>query len=254
MESKKNNSINSVSRKKLNFSIIVLDIIAFIFIYFLTPKLLNFPVNSMNLKFQKATIGHTFLEIYLAIFTLIVIVQLFVLRHLSRNINLYLEEYFHREEIDYNIILRVRNDCLNVPYRFLEIQWGIMAFFAFSVITFCIIFGKSFITNFDKISFALVRFGTIILAFWLVLSIAILEIIQNYMQKVLRLTYKQTNKFEKIGHRIENTRSLLLQLLPLIFSLLILFAVLAYAKTIQVKANYLSNYYKLYMNLKDYLW
>lgn len=252
MESKKNNSINSVSRKKLNFSIIVLDIIAFIFIYFLTPKLLNFPVNSMNLKFQKATIGHTFLEIYLAIFTLIVIVQLFVLRHLSRNINLYLEEYFHREEIDYNIILRVRNDCLNVPYRFLEIQWGIMAFFAFSVITFCIIFGKSFITNFDKISFALVRFGTIILAFWLVISIAILEIIQNYMQKVLRLTYKQTNKFEKIGHRIENTRSLLLQLLPLIFSLLILFAVLAYAKTIQVKANYLSNYYKLYMNLIDF--
>ncbi len=252
MESKKNNSINSVSRKKLNFSIIVLDIIAFIFIYFLTPKLLNFPVNSMNLKFQKATIGHTFLEIYLAIFTLIVIVQLFVLRHLSRNINLYLEEYFHREEIDYNIILRVRNDCLNVPYRFLEIQWGIMAFLAFSIITFCIIFGKSFITNFDKISFALVRFGTIILAFWLVLSIAILEIIQNYMQKVLRLTYKQTNKFEKIGHRIENTRSLLLQLLPLIFSLLILFAVLAYAKTIQVKANYLSNYYKLYMDLIDF--
>ena len=58
VESKKNNSINSVSRKKLNFSIIVLDIIAFIFIYFLTPKLLNFPVNSMNLKFQNIFDNH----------------------------------------------------------------------------------------------------------------------------------------------------------------------------------------------------
>ena len=94
VESKKNNSINSVSRKKLNFSIIVLDIIAFIFIYFLTPKLLNFPVNSMNLKFQKATIGHTFLEIYLAIFTLIVI---------AMSIKMYFDKVITLGDLTFNI-------------------------------------------------------------------------------------------------------------------------------------------------------
>lgn len=113
---------------------------------------------------------------------------------------------------------------------------------------FCMVFGKSFIGNFDKILFSLLRFGTIILAFWLLLTVAILVITQNYMQKVLKFTYRQTKKFEKIGFRIDNTNSLMLQLLPLIFSLLILFAVLAYVKTIQVKSESLANYYKLYMD------
>lgn len=248
------NGISNISKNRLNLSIILLDILAFIFIYFLTPKLLNLPTFSMNTTFQKDVIGLSFLQIYIMAFFVVLFIQLITLKALSKNINIYLEQYFHRKEIDYDIILKVRNDCLNVPYKFLAIQWGIAIFIGFFAVMSCMVFGKSFIENFDKILFSLVRFGTIILAFWLLLTVAILVITQNYMQKVLKFTYRQTKKFEKIGFRIDNTNSLMLQLLPLIFSLLILFAVLAYVKTIQVKSESLANYYKLYMdsiNFKD---
>lgn len=248
------NGISNISKTRLNLSIVLLDILAFIFIYFLTPKLLNLPTFSMNTTFQKDVIGLSFLQIYIMAFFVVLFIQLVTLKALSKNINIYLEQYFHRKEIDYDIILKVRNDCLNVPYKFLAIQWGIAIFIGFFAVMFCMVFGKSFIENFDKILFSLVRFGTIILAFWLLLTVAILVITQNYMQKVLKFTYRQTKKFEKIGFRMDNTNSLMLQLLPLIFSLLILFAVLAYVKTIQVKSESLANYYKLYMdsiNFKD---
>lgn len=253
MEQQKNktnrkNGISNLSKNRLNLSIILLDILAFIFIYFLTPKLLNLPTFSMNTTFQKDVIGLSFLQIYIMAFFVVLFIQLITLKALSKNINIYLEQYFHRKEIDYDIILKVRNDCLNVPYKFLAIQWGITIFIGFFAVMFCMVFGKSFIGNFDKILFSLLRFGTIILAFWLLLTVAILVITQNYMQKVLKFTYRQTKKFEKIGFRIDNTNSLMLQLLPLIFSLLILFAVLAYVKTIQVKSESLENYYKLYMD------
>ncbi len=242
------NEISAMSKTRLNLSIVLLDILVFIFIYFLTPKLLNLPTFSMNTTFQKDVIGLSFLQIYIMAFCVVLFIQLTTLKVLSRNINIYLEQYFHRKEIDYNIILKVRNDCLNVPYKFLAIQWGVAIVIGFLTIMFCIVFGKSFIGNFDRILFSLIRFGTIILAFWLLLTVAILVITQNYMQKILKFTYRQTKKFEKIGYRIDNTNSLMLQLLPLVFSLLILFAVLAYVKTIQVKSESLENYYKLYMD------
>lgn len=242
------NEISAMSKTRLNLSIVLLDILVFIFIYFLTPKLLNLPTFSMNTTFQKDVIGLSFFQIYIMAFCVVLFIQLTTLKVLSRNINIYLEQYFHRKEIDYNIILKVRNDCLNVPYKFLAIQWGVAIVIGFLTIMFCIVFGKSFIGNFDRILFSLIRFGTIILAFWLLLTVAILVITQNYMQKILKFTYRQTKKFEKIGYRIDNTNSLMLQLLPLVFSLLILFAVLAYVKTIQVKSESLENYYKLYMD------
>ena len=193
------------------------------------------PDYSMNLDFQKEAIGFSFLQVFIVAFILVVAIQMLTLKLLSKNINKYIEEYFHRKEIDYKIILRVRNDCLDIPYKFLIIQWGLAVLIGFFAITFLAVFGKSTIENFDKMVFSLIRIGTIILAFWLLLTVAILVITQNYMQKILKLTYIQTKKFEKIGHRMENSKTLMLQLLPLIFSLLILFAVLAYAKTIQVK-------------------
>ena len=248
IKNNKTNEISAMSRARLNLSIVLLDILVFIFIYFLTPKLLNLPTFSMNTTFQKDVIGLSFLQIYIMAFCVVLFIQLTTLKVLSRNINIYLEQYFHRKEIDYNIILKVRNDCLNVPYKFLAIQWGVAIVIGFLTIMFCIVFGKSFIGNFDRILFSLIRFGTIILAFWLLLTVAILVITQNYMQKILKFTYRQTKKFEKIGYRIDNTNSLMLQLLPLVFSLLILFAVLAYVKTIQVKSESLENYYKLYMD------
>ncbi len=244
--------MSAISKSKFNFSIILLDIIAFIFIYFLIPRLLNMPDYSMNLDFQKEAIGFSFLQVFIVAFILVVAIQMLTLKLLSKNINKYIEEYFHRKEIDYKIILRVRNDCLDIPYKFLIIQWGLAVLIGFFAITFLAVFGKSTIENFDKMVFSLIRIGTIILAFWLLLTVAILVITQNYMQKILKLTYIQTKKFEKIGHRMENSKTLMLQLLPLIFSLLILFAVLAYAKTIQVKSESLANYYKLYMNNIDF--
>lgn len=240
--------VSAISKSKFNLSIILLDIIAFIFIYFLIPKLLNMPEYSMNLEFQKEAIGFSFLQIFIVAFILVVVIQMLTLKVLSKNINKYIEKYFHRKEIDYKIILKVRNDCLNIPYKFLLIQWGLAVLIGFFAITFFTIFGKSVIENFDKMLFSLIRIGTIILAFWLLLTVAILVITQNYMQKILKLTYIQTKKFEKIGYRMENSKTLMLQLLPLIFSLLILFAVLAYAKTTEVKSESLANYYKLYMN------
>lgn len=244
--------MSAISKSKFNFSIILLDIIAFIFIYFLIPRLLNMPDYSMNLDFQKEAIGFSFVQVFIVAFILVVAIQMLTLKLLSKNINKYIEEYFHRKEIDYKIILRVRNDCLDIPYKFLIIQWGLAVLIGFFAITFLAVFGKSTIENFDKMVFSLIRIGTIILAFWLLLTVAILVITQNYMQKILKLTYIQTKKFEKIGHRMENSKTLMLQLLPLIFSLLILFAVLAYAKTIQVKSESLANYYKLYMNNIDF--
>ena len=244
----KDNVMSAISKPKFYLCIILLDIIAFIFIYFLIPRLLNLPDYSMNLEFQKEAIGFSFLQIFLIAFILTVIVQIITLKVLSRNINRYIGEFFHRKEIDYKIILQVRNDCLDVPYKFLVIQWGFAILIGFFAITFFTIFGKSFIANFDKVVFSLIRIGTIVLAFWLLLTVAILVITQNYMQNILKLTYRQTKKKKKIGHRMDNSSSLMLQLLPLIFSLLILFAVLAYAKTIQVKSESLANYYKLYMD------
>ena len=73
MEQQKNktnrkNEISNLSKNRLNLSIILLDILAFIFIYFLTPKLLNLPTFSMNTTFQKDVIGLSFLQIYIMAF------------------------------------------------------------------------------------------------------------------------------------------------------------------------------------------
>ena len=111
MEQQKNktnrkNGISNLSKNRLNLSIILLDILAFIFIYFLTPKLLNLPTFSMNTTFQKDVIGLSFLQIYIMAFFVVLFIQLITLKALSKNINIYLEQYFHRKEIYYDIILK----------------------------------------------------------------------------------------------------------------------------------------------------
>jgi signal transduction histidine kinase len=244
--------ISNFTKGKFKIGIFLLDLIVFIAIYILAPGMLNFPANSMNISFQKATIGFSFLQVTVICFLAVIIVQNIILNILSKNVNLYLNEYSHRKEIDYETVKKVRNDCLNIPYKFLIIQWAITFALGFFIATFLMIFGKSFIENFDKILFAIIRFTTIIIAAWLLLTVAILILSQQYFLNILKSTYTQTKEFEKIGHRVDNTRNLLIQVLPMILSLLILFAVTAYVKTIQVKSESLANYYKLYMDEIDF--
>ena len=76
--------VSAISKSKFNLSIILLDIIAFIFIYFLIPKLLNMPEYSMNLEFQKEAIGFSFLQIFIVAFILVVVIQMLTLKVLSK--------------------------------------------------------------------------------------------------------------------------------------------------------------------------
>jgi signal transduction histidine kinase len=244
--------MSNFTQNKFKIGIFALDLLVFIAIYFLIPKMLNFPEYSTSITFQKAAIGFSFLNVTIVALIIVFIIQNIILKALSKNIDLYLKEHSKKKEIDYEIVKQVRNDCLNIPYSFLLIQWAIVFVLGFLIATFLMIFGKSFIVNFDKILFTVIRFGTIIFAAWLLLTVAILILTQQYLLNVLKLTYVQTKEFEKIGHRIDNTKTLLIQVLPMILSLLILFAVTAYVKTIQVKSDSLANYYKLYMDEIDF--
>ena len=158
---------------------------------------------------------------------------------------------FGNPEKDKKFIIEVRDNCMNYPYKFMIIQLSIMIVLAIVVVAYFITFGRISISNFDKLSISFIRLGLLIVAIWLIISVFKYYFLQKYLNIVLKESYENNRFYKKNNKTISNSASIIIQILPMIVAIFIIFISFSYSNTIDVSSKAISTYYRAYMRDLD---
>ncbi len=259
IDTKEKGKITPKTKNGLEWGIIFVDAIFVFGTYLILPYLINMPLFAMNWTFQLEVFGFNFGEVFLGIFIVILLFQLLVYKALYKDIDGYLYRYFdnrllrtEKNEKKYDeYILKIRSSCINVPYVYFFVE-AVISFFAVMVVgTIMILFGNGIFNGAD--TYTIVSTVSYIVAIWLLINVAVMICMQSYNLKVLRSTYRpDEEEFPRIGKRISSSNAIIIQLLPVVFGLLIIFSELAYVRGVQLKRDTLYAYYKMSLSNIDY--
>ena len=228
---------------KLKFilTILVIDAITVILVYFIMPLVQNFPPLSEDFAFQEAVQPVTHIEQYTIVYILGVTIHLLSFTFLMKRIYKYLDKYYKKQPISYEEIKMIRKDCINIPYKVFFVQL-------------LLITSIGILFNFIMLAstFSIIRFTMMIVAVASIISIILLIGSQKFLYNVLLTTYEISNKYEKnIGYRITNSQNLLFQMVPFIAVILIVISLIGYSKTVQQEGFSTGNYYRAYIESKN---
>ena len=243
--SKKRKQKNTKEVKKSYFKFASLvffaDLIAVIISYFIMPLAQNFPPYTENFAFQDAVQPLTHIQQYTVALILGVSVHLIIFRILTKRVFTYMNKYYRKEKISYEEIKQVRADCINIPYKF----------FVFQIILF---FTVGLVFNFIMLAnpLSIIRFTLMIVSIAALLSILLLVVTQRCLTPVLLTTYKVNPKYEmRIGHRITNSKNIIIQITPIFIVILIVLSLIGYSKAVTQEGVASSNYYQAYIDTKN---
>lgn len=239
-----NNKINKLknSRKTFFFTIILIDLITVVLTYFIMPVVQSFPPLSEDFGFQEKVQQLTHIQQYLIVFILGITIHLISFKVIMKNITEYINKYTNEETISDNEIFKVRKECQNIPYKVLIIQMSLF-------VSIGIIFNLIMLVQF----FTIVKFTLMIVAITSIVSLLTFIATQKYLNKVLSSTYEITKAYNKdIGFRVNNTKSLILQTIPLIVVVLVILSLIGYSKAIEQKGYASANYYKVYLKTMEF--
>lgn len=226
---------------KFILMVLLLDAIAVVLTYFIMPLVQNFPPLSENFAFQEEVQPLTHIQQYTVVYIIGVSIHLFSFKVLMKQIYQYLDKYYRKEKISYHEIKKVREDCINIPYKVFVVQ--MLLFFSVGLIFNFIMLASAF---------AILRFTLMITAISSILSIILLMGTQRMLYNVILTTYEVSDKYERCnGYRITNSQNLLFQMVPFIAVILIVVSLIGYSKAVQQKGFATGNYYKAYMESKN---
>ena len=243
LKAKKQKNTKEVKDFRLKFILMVLclDAVAVVLIYFVMPLVQNFPPYSEDFAFQREVQTLTHIQQYMVAYLIGISIHLFSFSILMRNIYKYLNKYYRKEKISDAEVQKVREDCINIPYKVFFVQ--IVLF-----ITVGIIFNFIMLAS----PFAIMRFTLMIIAIASIISIILLIGTQRYLYNVILTTYQVSNNYQKhTGYRIINSQNLLFQMVPFIAVILIIISLIGYSKAVQQEGFATANYYRVYIKTKD---
>lgn len=230
-------------KKKIFFALASINFIVIICTYIIMPIVLNYPPFSENdLQFQNEIEPLNHVQQYIVVFIIATFIFTFITNFMLKNIYLFLNKYYKKEKINYTEIQKVRKDCLNIPY-----------IFYISAIT--IIFSIGLILNlaFKISNLIILKFA--LMFFTIISLIGLLQFmfLQKNLKKINLLTYSISDKFEKNnGIRIKFSSNLILQIIPFLAASIIIISLIGYAKTTNEKGNAIKNYYKAYLDNREF--
>ena len=242
MEGKKN---LKKARREYNYMFFVSFLVIMVSFYFLLPKLLNFPKYFDNIAFQIETIKIPLFVYFLVFGAIIFIVQKILDKILMKKIDKFIN--FGNPEKDKKFIIDVRDNCMNYPYKFMIIQLLIIIALTVIAVAYFITFGRLNISNFDKLSISFIRLGLLIIAILLIISVFKYYFLQKYLNIVLKESYENNRFYKKNTRTISNSASVVIQILPMIVAIFIIFIGFSYSNTIDVSSKAISTYYRAYM-------
>lgn len=226
---------------KLILTLLIVDAIAVILVYFIMPSVQNFPPFSEDFVFQAEVQQFTHIQQYAVIYIIGICIHLLSFSFLMKRIYKYLDKYYQKKEISYEEIKNVRKDCINIPYKIFFVQMVLITSIG-------IIFNFIMLAS----AFSILRFTLMIIAIASIISIIILIASQKLLYSVISTTYKISNKYEKNnGYRITNSQNLLFQMVPFIAVVLIVISLIGYSKAVQQEGFSKGNYYRGYLESKN---
>lgn len=231
-----------ILKQKLYTFVIVLDLIVSILFYFIMPIVQSYPPFSEDVQFQKQIEGITHIGQYTIMFFAVSIIHILCMRVLFKKIYKYLNKLYRGETISYEEILRVRKDCINIPYKLYILQLAIIFGLA---VTLTLILIKDVIT--------VLKFCLMLFAVTSLIDIVQFIFLQQVLRGVILSTYDVNSQYEKnIGFRMKFSANLILQIIPFLAVSIIIISLIGYAKTTEEKGNANLNYYKAYMDNRDF--
>ena len=226
---------------KLILTLLVVDAIAVILVYFIMPSVQNFPPFSEDFAFQAEVQQFTHIQQYTVVYIIGICIHLLSFSFLMKRIYKYLDKYYQKKEISYEEIKNVRKDCINIPYKIFFVQMVLITSIG-------IIFNFIMLAS----AFSILRFTLMIIAIASIISIIILIASQKLLYSVILTTYEISNKYEKNnGYRITNSQNLLFQMVPFIAVVLIVISLIGYSKAVQQEGFSKGNYYRGYLESKN---
>lgn len=219
-------------------AIIFIDMSLIILMYFIMPKVQNFPPYSEDLGFQSKVQRMTHIQQYSSIFFVGIILHLLAYKLFMNKIDKFIKLYINNKEISYKMILKTRKRCINAPYEMMLMEW--ILFIGMGLILNVIMLVQ--VATFIKFTLMIIAVVSLISLFSFIAT-------QKYLSKVLELTYIVNSNYQrKNGIRIKNCMSLLIQSLPFILAMLIIPILMGYSNTVQVKGEGIGSYYKAYLD------
>ena len=254
----KERKLSKASRVRFQAAVLIIDCVILLSVYFTLPYLLNTPTWTMDPMFQLDVLGFNFIELFLVLFIVVASFELIVLKVLYKNLDGYINRYLagklvRTEENEKKFdayILKIRDDCIDVPYKFFIVE-GLITFLILLIIGSAAMFIGGVFDDID--GYTIINTLSMILGVWFIINVSVMIAMQVYNLRILKSTYRpDEEEFPRIGKKVSGSTQILMQLLPVVFSLLVLFATLSYVRANQVKASSLYNYYKQAVSTIDF--
>ncbi len=217
------------------FKIIALEILVILIMSILAPYLLNYPPNSEDKVFQGQIEPITHFQQYLSLGSLAIIIYIFFIKHLFKDIFAYLKK--DRKKVTPLEIEKVRNQCFVIPQKLIFVQIIIL------VVVLLILFVSMNANIRLCFKFLLVYFS-----FFTVIAIISGILLKDDLNKVIKSTYIAHNIFTPTKKKTHFDKNLLYNLLPFFVVTIIAVSLLGYAKVCDAIGESHYHYYKLYLD------
>ena len=239
-----NTAEKNVRRIKFNIyaKIIFLEVLVICIMRFFTPVLLNYPPMSEEAAFQSQIEPISHAMQYLSLGSITVIAYIVCLHFLCKNSFKFLDLYVKdKSKITFDLIKKVRKDCFVIPKKIIFVQVAII----FVVLLMLFVMLKANVQLCFK--FLLVYF-----AFFTVIAIISSVLIKQDLDVVIKLTYNINTDYQDFKKTTSFNGNLIFNLYPFFFIIIIIIALLGYAKGCSAigEGNY--NYYKFQLQNMDF--
>lgn len=237
---KKNKNINTNNITKFY---LIIPLILITILYFLLPRILNYPPNSIDNIFQKDIDGMTYTIQFILISSMCFIICTLMLMSTTRRINKLLNKLEHNKGDRQNIIKEITKLCLKLPIRLYVSQILVPLIFIPIVLS---VIGAQFIVVL-KISSVFILFLTISAVLSYVFSQA------EFKKLIIKIneneTYIESNIINE-KPKISIKTKIILELLPLIIVSLLFTSLIAYTINSQVVGDLNYSSYKKELDSK----
>ena len=237
-------------RRSFNLKIFAVHLIVFFSFYLILDKILNLPEYFTNSVYQKEILVIPILYYFAIAAVLVFIVEFLFQKILMKKINRFIDGKYKKD--DKKFIAELRRECMKAPYRFISIQiaLSVVLFVVSLIMLFFVV--RMFIPNFDKMNVSIVRVELLVTAGWLLLTVFEYILMQSYANNILFASYEDNRFYVRNDRTISNSNSILLQIIPIIITIFIIFANFSYTNTIEAYSKAISSYYSINMGVLNY--
>lgn len=237
-------------RRSYNIKVFSVHLVIFLGFYLILDKILNLPEYFTNSVYQKEILAIPVLYYFIIAALVVFAVEFLFQKILMKRINRFIDGKYKRD--DKKFIAELRRECMKAPYRFISVQivLSVALFIVSLILLFFVI--RMFVPNFDKMNISIVRVDILIFAGWLLLTIFEYNLMQSYANSILFSSYENNHFYVRNDKTVSNSYSILLQIIPIIITIFIIFANFAYTNTVASYSKAIASYYSINMSVLEY--